>query len=155
MLLRDRWILFWATGCGAGNIPVAPGTFGSLIGLFLAWSISGWPAGLLAIFAVAFGGLAVWVAHEAERIMGAKDPGAIVIDEVVGMLVACLGLTLTPATVVILFILFRLFDILKPFPVGWLDRRLTGGVGIVADDVAAGLLANVVYRAGIWLYTLI
>jgi phosphatidylglycerophosphatase A len=155
MLFRDRWILFGATGCGAGFIPVAPGTFGALIGLFLAWCLSGGDGSLLVLFTLAFSGLSVWVAHEAERILGTKDPGAIVIDEVAGMLVACLGLPMTPAAAVVLFILFRLFDILKPFPVGWLDRRLTGGVGIVADDVAAGLLANVVYRAGIWLYALI
>lgn len=151
MLFRDRWILFWATGCGIGKIPVAPGTFGSLPGLFLAWCVAGWHTGLLAFFTLVIGGLAVWVAHQAERIMEAKDPGAIVIDEMVGMLVACLGISLTPASAVILFILFRFFDILKPFPVGWLDRHLTGGLGIVADDVAAGILANVVYRAGNWL----
>ena len=155
MLFRDRWILFWATGCGVGKIPVAPGTFGSLPGLFLAWCGAGWHTGLLAFFTLAIGGFAVWVAHQAERIMGTKDPGAIVIDEVVGMLVACLGLSLTPASAVILFILFRLFDILKPFPVGWLDKHLTGGLGIVADDVAAGILANLVYRAGNWLVALI
>jgi len=154
MLLRDRWILFWATGCGTGKIPVAPGTFGSLIGLFLAWCVSGWHAGLLAALTLAFSGLAVWLAHEAERIMDTKDPGAIVIDEVAGMLVACLGLSLTPAAAVILFFLFRLFDILKPFPVGWLDRHLTGGIGIVADDLAAGILANLIYRAGSWLAAL-
>jgi phosphatidylglycerophosphatase A len=154
MLFRDRWILFWATGCGIGKIPVAPGTFGSLPGLFLAWCIAGWHTGLLAFCTLVIGGFAVWVAHQAERTMGTKDPGAIVIDEVVGMLVACLGISLTPASAVILFILFRLFDILKPFPVGWLDRHLTGGLGIVADDVAAGILANVVYRAGNWLVAL-
>lgn len=151
MLFRDRWILFWATGCGTGKIPVAPGTFGSLPGLFLAWCVSGWHEGLLVVFTLSFIGLAVWVAHKAERILGSKDPGAIVIDEVAGMLVACLGLSLTAASAVILFILFRVFDIVKPFPVGWLDRRLTGGVGIVADDVAAGILANLVYRAGSYL----
>ena len=155
MLFRDRWILFWATGCGVGKIPVAPGTFGSLPGLFLAWCVAGWHTGLLAVFILTISGLAVWVAHQAERIMGTKDPGAIVIDELVGMLVACLGLSLTPASAVILFILFRLFDIRKPFPVGWLDRHLTGGVGIVADDVAAGIMANLVYRAGNWLVALI
>jgi phosphatidylglycerophosphatase A len=154
MLFRDRWILFLATGGGTGKIPVAPGTFGSLLGLLLAWCVSGWHAGLLTLFALVFGGLAVWVAHQAERILGTKDPGAIVIDEVVGMLVACLGLSLTPASAVILFILFRLFDISKPFPVGWLDRRLSGGVGIVADDVAAGILYNLLYRAGNWLVAL-
>lgn len=78
--------------------------------------------------------------------MGRKDPGAIVIDEVVGMAVALLGLPLTPATIIGGFILFRLLDIIKPFPVGWLDRRLSGGTGIVADDVAAGIIANLILR---------
>jgi phosphatidylglycerophosphatase A len=151
MLFRDRWILFMATGCGAGKIPAAPGTFGSLAGLLLAWCVSGWHAFLLVLFIVLFCVLAVGVAHQAERLLGSKDPGAIVIDEIAGMLIACAGISLTATAAVCLFILFRLFDILKPFPVGWLDRRLTGGFGIVADDLAAGILANLVYRVGSWL----
>lgn len=103
---------------------------------------------------IAFCALAVWVSQQAERLLGRKDPGAIVIDEIAGMLIACAGIPLTAWTAVILFGLFRLFDILKPFPVGWLDRRLSGGVGIVADDLAAGLMANLVYRAGCWLIAL-
>ena len=151
MLIRDRWILFGATGLGTGNIPVAPGTFGSLIGLLVAWMTSGWHHAASGLLMVGMCVLAVWIAHRAEGLLGTKDPGAIVIDEIAGMLVACWGVTLSMGGALILFILFRVFDILKPFPVGWLDRRLTGGLGIVADDVAAGVLANVVYRLGRWL----
>ncbi len=151
MLKRDRWILLGATGLGVGYSPAAPGTFGSLVGLGLAWGISGWPPALAGGVAVAVCGLAVWLSHEAEGILGAKDPGLIVIDEVAGMLVACWGLTLSVPAAIALFALFRLFDITKPFPVGWLDRHLTGGLGIVADDVAAGILANLVYRLGSWM----
>jgi phosphatidylglycerophosphatase A len=96
-------------------------------------------------------GLAVWISHEAESLLGVKDPGAIVVDEIAGMAVACWGLPFSLPSAIVLFGLFRLFDIFKPFPVGWLDRRLTGGLGIVADDVAAGILANLVYRLGCWL----
>jgi phosphatidylglycerophosphatase A len=155
MLFRDRLILWGATGLGTGKIPVSPGTFGSLLGLLLAWCLSGITGGWLALFLLVFCGLAIWMAHEAEQILGRKDPGAIVIDEICGMLIACAGLPLTAVAAVSLFVLFRLFDILKPFPVGWLDRHLAGGLGIVADDLAAGLLANLVYRAGHWLISLI
>jgi phosphatidylglycerophosphatase A len=151
MLFRDRWILFCATGCGVGKMPVAPGTFGSLIGILLAWCASGWPIGWQALFTMIFCGFAVWVAHKAENLIGTKDPGMIVIDEIAGILIACLGVSLTAASAIIFFILFRLFDILKPFPVGWLDRHLSGGIGIVADDVAAGIMAAMVYHAGCWL----
>ena len=151
MLFRDRWVLFLATGCGTGKSPVAPGTLGTLPGLLLAWYVSGWHIGLQAPFLIGFCLLAVWLAHRAADLMGAKDPGAIVIDEIAGMLVACAGLPLTATNIVILFILFRLFDIFKPFPVGWLDKHLDGGLGIVADDLAAGILANLVFRIGSWL----
>jgi phosphatidylglycerophosphatase A len=122
-----------------------------LVGLLLAWCVSGWQGVPLVLFIAVFCALAVWVSQQAEGLLGGKDPGAIVIDEIAGMLVACAWIPLTATTAVILFALFRLFDILKPFPVGWLDRRLSGGVGIVADDLAAGLLANLVYRLGCWL----
>jgi len=99
--------------------------------------------------------LAVWVAHEAERIIGGGDPGSIVIDEMAGILIAGAGLPFNALHAVAVFVLFRLFDILKPFPVGWLDRRLKGGIGIVMDDLAAGILANLVIRSGTWLLTVV
>ena len=151
MLFHGRWILLLATGLGIGKLPRAPGTFGSLLGLVLVWVVSGWPGSLLAMFLLAFCALAVWVAHKAEHILGAQDPGCIVIDEIAGILIAGAGLPFTAPMVVAVFILFRLLDVLKPFPVGWLDRHLKGGIGIVMDDVAAGILANLVIRAGCWI----
>jgi phosphatidylglycerophosphatase A len=151
MLARDRGILFLATGCGTGKMPRAPGTFGSLLGLALAWGISEWPSTLNYAFIAIFSVLAIWVSHRAAEILNAKDPGSIVIDEIVGILFACAGVGLTAGTAVTAFLLFRLFDILKPFPVGWLDRQIRGGLGIVADDVAAGILANLTIRCGKWL----
>jgi phosphatidylglycerophosphatase A len=80
--------------------------------------------------------------------MGTQDPGCIVIDEIAGILVAGAGLPFTAPFAVIVFVLFRMLDILKPFPVGWLDRHLKGGIGIVMDDVAAGMLVNFAIRLG-------
>jgi phosphatidylglycerophosphatase A len=153
MLFRERWILLLATGLGVGKSPVAPGTFGSLLGLVLLWGVAGWPGSLLALFVVGFCMLAVWVSHRAEQIMGTHDPGCIVIDEMAGILIAGAGLPFTVPFAAVVFVLFRMLDILKPFPVGWLDRHLKGGIGIVMDDVAAGILANLAIRLGNLLLT--
>lgn len=77
-----------------------------------------------------------------------KDPSQIVIDEIVGMTVALLGISFKPALIIIAFLFFRFFDIWKPFPIKYIDRSFPGGWGIVLDDVAAGVMANVVWR--IW-----
>jgi phosphatidylglycerophosphatase A len=150
MFLRDRGILFLATGCGCGNSPYAPGTVGSLAALPLGWWLSHRAPGYALAFAALFALIAIGVAHRAAALMQRKDPGAVVIDEIAGVLVACLGLQLSLVGSLIAVGLFRVFDILKPFPVGWLDRRLKGGLGIVVDDLAAGLLANLAYRTGAW-----
>lgn len=146
MTLSRRLIILVATGGYVGNSPVAPGTVGSIWGLPIAFVLSQFPLGFASGILIALSVGAIWVAGRAAALMGRKDPGAIVIDEVVGMAVALLGLPLTPATIIGGFILFRLLDIIKPFPVGWLDRRLSGGTGIVADDVAAGIIANLILR---------
>lgn len=84
--------------------------------------------------------LGVWAAGEAERALAAKDPGAIVVDEVAGMTLSVLALPLTPAVLVAGFVLFRVFDVLKPFPAN-VAQRLPGGVGVMIDDVIAGVYA--------------
>lgn len=151
MFLKDRSILFLATGAGCGKAPYAPGTVGSLAALPLGWLLSHQTLGLsLAVVAV-FTVIAIGIAHRAAELMHREDPGSVVIDEFAGVLVACVGLQLSLVGSLICVGLFRVFDIIKPFPVGWLDRHLKGGLGIVVDDLAAGLLANLVYRAGIWL----
>jgi phosphatidylglycerophosphatase A len=151
MILKDRGILFLATGGGCGKFPFAPGTVGSLAALPLGWLLSH-QAVVFSIPVVAvFAGVAIGIAHRAAQLMQCQDPRAIVIDEIAGVLVTCVGLDLSLEGSLIAVGLFRLFDIVKPFPVGWLDRNLKGGLGIMADDLAAGLLANLVYRGGMWL----
>ena len=83
--------------------------------------------------------------------MDQGDPGIVVIDEIVGQLITLFLVPLHPLTALAGFALFRFFDILKPFPAGWLDRHIHGGLGIMLDDVAAGLMALAVLQAGIWL----
>ena len=151
MNLREQAVAFLATGFWLGNIPFAPGTFGSLIGLPLCFVLSETELTLAAIAAVLFIFFAAWIAHAAEKIIRRKDPGCIVIDEVAGMLVTLIGLPFNPLTVAAGFIIFRILDILKPFPIRVLDKRLSGGVGVVADDVAAGIIANLLLRIIIYI----
>jgi phosphatidylglycerophosphatase A len=100
---------------------------------------------LLYLCAVVVAG--TWAAHRAERILGIKDPGAIVIDEVAGMTLAVSPFVLTPAVLLVGFVLFRLFDVTKPFPAGR-SQRVTGGIGVMLDDLIAGLYALIVIGIG-------
>ncbi len=135
--MSDRVALFVATVGGAGLAPVAPGTVGSVVAALLLWLIPFSRPGLL-LFLVAVTAAGIWAAPRAERLLGAKDPGAIVIDEVAGL---TLGLLVAPRTlpvVVVAFLLFRILDVVKPFPARAAER-LPGGLGVVMDDLVAGL----------------
>jgi phosphatidylglycerophosphatase A len=143
---RSKFILYLATGFGLGRLPKAPGTFGTFLGLPLAigmnrlsWSWAVMGVLLFIIFSII-------IAQLAEGILKKQDPANVVIDEVVGMLLTLFALEINFITIILGFILFRILDILKPFPVGWLDKKLTGGIGIVADDVAAGIMSNLILR---------
>jgi len=94
----------------------------------------------LVVFFVAVAAAGTWAAHVAEPCFGARDPGPIVIDEVAGMTLSVLAAPLSAATLAVAFVLFRLFDIVKPFPAR-ASQRLPGGIGIMADDLIAGLYA--------------
>jgi phosphatidylglycerophosphatase A len=131
-------IMFVATGAYTGYLPKAPGTWGTLLALplnllLLNLSPQGYWLSLLMIFL-----LAVYSAGAAEKILDRKDPGIIVIDEIIGMLIALIAAPTQPLVWLMAFLLFRLFDIIKPWPVSWADRHLNGGFGIVLDDVLAG-----------------
>jgi phosphatidylglycerophosphatase A len=146
MNFANKTAVFLATGLYVGKVPLAPGTFGSLLGLPLCFlldkiQLSAAIAAVLLIIA-----LATWIADAAERILGRPDPGCIVIDEIAGMAVTLIGLPFNPTTVAVGFILFRILDILKPFPIRVIDKRLPGGLGIVADDVIAGIFSNFLLR---------
>ena len=134
--------VFLATGFGSGLSPVAPGTVGTLVSLLLFFFVknTGWP--LLAICVVAFI-MGIWLCDRSSEKLGMHDHGGIVWDEFVGMWITLLWVPLSLSTVVLAFLLFRLFDILKPWPIGYLDKRVHGGFGIMIDDVIAGIFANV------------
>jgi phosphatidylglycerophosphatase A len=146
MNFKDEAVIFVATGCYLGKIPVAPGTAGSLLGILGCWALSPIPLSLSAPAVVIFIFLAIGIASKAEKLLKESDPGCIVIDEIAGMIIVLLGLPFNWVTVAVGFISFRLLDVLKPFPIGHLERRLSGGVGVVIDDVAAGIMANLVLR---------
>jgi phosphatidylglycerophosphatase A len=133
-----------ATGLGLGYSPFAPGTVGSLLGIPLFYAIAFFPWTLYLLTAVAFACLAIYVAHEAEILFARKDSPYIVIDEIAGMLFTLFLVTPTVAHIAAGFFLFRFFDIVKIFPANWFQDRLPGGLGIVADDLAAGVYANLV-----------
>ncbi|NOY70307.1 MAG: phosphatidylglycerophosphatase A [Deltaproteobacteria bacterium] len=133
-----------ATAGYMGRIPFAPGTFGSLAGILFFYFTSGLAPAWQMVTLLCLIVLAVVSAHKAEEIMGETDPGAIVIDEVAGMAVTCMGLPFSLPVAVCAFILFRLFDILKPFPINWLEQRFSGGLGVVIDDVFAGLICRII-----------
>jgi len=140
----DHIVLLLATGTYLGNSKRAPGTLGTLWGVPLAYLI--YKAGLTSgaiILGVSII-LAIMLSSRASRLIGKKDPGSVVADEIVGFAVAIFAFPFTPINVILAFILFRIFDILKPFPVSYLDKHIGGGLGIVLDDLAAGVMASIV-----------
>jgi phosphatidylglycerophosphatase A len=128
-----------AFGLGAGVSPLAPGTAGSLVGLALYWPLAGLalPIYCALVTLLALAGIAL--CERASRDLGVEDHPGIVWDEIVGLLIGVAGLPLEWPWLLAAFGLFRLLDILKPWPISWLDRRLTGGLGIMLDDIAAGV----------------
>lgn len=144
-----RLILFLATGAHLGYAPVAPGTVGSLAALPLIFVSAALFAASPALGFVALSaliGAACWLAGAAEGYLGEHDSGKIVIDEIAGFLCATAWIDLTLPRLLVAFALFRLFDILKPQPARYFDRQVAGGLGVVFDDVVAGLYANLVLR---------
>lgn len=151
MSLRTRAGLAIATALGAGYAPKAPGTFGSAVGLLLWIALPKilWIQ-LLAIVLVAVAGS--WSGSVAEQHFNKRDPGEVVVDEVAGMMVTLmLNPIAGPLWMLVAFVLFRAADIAKPFPVNRLER-LPGGVGIMADDLMAGVYANLALRLSIWTF---
>lgn len=158
----DRFAYALATGFGAGLAPVAPGTFGALEGVavFLAFTalaarlslLPGLSFVLLAVINVAVFAVGVWASNRACEISGVKDPGQIVIDEISGQLIALTPLAVSASVtgVVAAFVLFRFFDIVKPYPIRKLEG-LRAGFGVMSDDALAGVYAAaIVSLALLW-----
>ena len=148
-----RLAVFIATFVYTGLFPFAPGTVGSLGGLVVYGLIARLGAGVaLESLAIAvLYGVGVWAAAAAERHFGGVDPGPVVIDEVVGMLITLLFIPVSLSGALVGFFLFRVFDIIKPFPAARLEA-LHGGLGVMADDAMAAVYANLSLRAVLWLF---
>jgi phosphatidylglycerophosphatase A len=150
MIFLRHAVIFLATVGYIGRIPVAPGTFGSLVGIPIAYLLSGLRWEIAAAGMAAMILFAVATAHMAERLLQIKDPGCIVIDEMVGMCITLTGTQLNLFTCVAGFLLFRFFDITKVPPIRTIERRLPGGWGVVLDDVTAGMMSWAILQAGIY-----
>jgi phosphatidylglycerophosphatase A len=143
---NSKLIVGVATGGFIGFIPFAPGTFGSLFGIPVYYIMAHLPTAAAFFFLAGLISLAIWIAGKGERALGAKDPGCIVIDEIAGMAVTFFAIPFHLYLALTGFIVFRIFDILKPFPIRYLEKRFTGGLGVVIDDVAAGIICNIILQ---------
>jgi phosphatidylglycerophosphatase A len=135
-------VLLLATGFGAGYAPFAPGTAGSALGVLLFYLLSALPLAWYCAILVAVTLAAIWCAGRAEKILGTNDPPRVVIDEIAGQLITLAALPAHWAYMLAGFLLFRLLDIIKPWPANRINRDMHGGAGIVLDDVVAGIYAN-------------
>jgi phosphatidylglycerophosphatase A len=139
-----RLALAFATACGVGYVPLAPGTFGSAVGLLLWWAMPASPywqgAAIVMLFAVGS-----WSGSIAERHFGRTDPGQVVIDEVMGMLITLFLIPVGWRGALAGFLLFRVADVIKPYPANRLEA-LPGGIGVMADDAMAAVYANIALR---------
>jgi phosphatidylglycerophosphatase A len=140
------WIDFWATGFFVGYLKKAPGTWGTLVAVPLAVGLGFLPIELNLIAIFAFALFSIFIAQQYEEGSDRHDAQCIVIDEIAGYFVTMALMPLTWKAFLAGFILFRLLDIFKPFPISFLDRKIPGGFGVVADDLAAGLIGNLILQ---------
>jgi phosphatidylglycerophosphatase A len=138
---------------GAGSLPKAPGTWGSIFALPIGYAIAFWGnVELLATIAILMFIVGIWASNVTSNEMGVTDPSEIVIDEVVGQWITLLAV---PPNIILYFfgfILFRLFDIYKPWPISWADKNIKGGLGIMLDDAIAAIYAGIFLLVGQIIY---
>ena len=152
-LLFKNFSAFLALGFGSGLIKKAPGTFGTLVAIpfFLFLQFLSQPLIYLFIITIFF--IGIYVADKTSRALAMKDPSCIVIDEVVGFLLLLIlvghltgnGISITKIDFILAFILFRIFDIWKPFPIDLLEKKFKGGFGIMIDDIGAAIFAYIIF----------
>ena len=144
--LRDFTIKSLASGFGLGMIPKAPGTFGTFLGIPIFYFITNRQNIQSLLFIFFFSLAACVVAELAGPLFGKTDSPHIVIDEVAGFIVTVCWLPMTWQTILIGFIIFRILDITKPGPIRFVEKRIPGGIGVVADDVVAGIIGNIILQ---------
>ena len=142
---KEHWnlnnpLLLLATGFGVGLIPVAPGTCGALLAVAISWLIvQMFGPIILTIFIVLFFFIGIWVSDYCIKRFEVNDPQQVVIDEIVAQSLVLLCVPLEIMTYLIGFLLFRVFDIFKPWPISWSERAIKGGLGIMVDDILAAI----------------
>ena len=139
-------VIFMASGAYTGFSPVASGTVGSLLGVPLGlfcMSSDPWRFG---VFFAIFVMLSWWLSHKAQEYLGNEDPKEVVIDEILGQTLAIYFIPYSIINLVLIFLLFRFFDILKPFPIRHFEKRFRGGGGIILDDILAAVYAVIAFR---------
>ena len=144
--LKNPWVLL-ATGFGSGLSPKAPGTIGTVASLLLFVFYTQTQSFIYLGLCIVSFGVGIIICDKASEKLGVHDHGGIVWDEFVGMWLTMIWIPITWQTLLAGFILFRFFDIVKPWPIGYLDRQVNGGLGIMSDDVAAGIFANLCLNA--------
>ena len=154
MTPRSVWrnpVHFAAFGFGSGAAPVAPGTFGTLMGmaLYLLLPAMHWPWYLLFLLAATLVG--IWICDKTTRDIGVHDHGGIVWDEFVGYWITMFMAPAGWLWIIAGFALFRFFDIVKPWPIRWLDQHVKGGFGVMIDDVLAGVMALICLQAAAYI----
>lgn len=151
---ENRWVQSFVTGLFIGYVPWAPGTFGTLLGIPIVYGLSYFDPLVYMGAILFFANIAIFLINKYSK-DGEDDSQEIVIDEIIGFALTMTWLPTTWQTFLGGFLLFRFFDIVKPFPISWIDRNIKGGIGVMADDLLAGIFANIllqiVYRQTTWL----
>ena len=137
----EKFCYLLATGFGLGLIPKAPGTFGSLLGIPVGVFLFHAPFPFSITFLILFSITSIFIIKEAEKQFSSHDPSAIVIDEIVGQAIPLAFIAPTMNNIILAFLFFRIFDIIKKGPVGYVDRKVGGALGVLLDDIVAGILA--------------
>lgn len=137
---------FLSLGFGSGLAPFAPGTFGTLVAIPVFWLLHPMSLMVYLLVIVLTFALGVYVCGYTSRALGVHDHSGIVWDEIVGFLITMIAVPAEWIWIVLGFVLFRFFDIVKPWPIKWADTKLTGGFGIMFDDVLAGIFAFLVLQ---------
>ena len=152
MRFWQRSVLALSSALGLGYLPLAPGTWGSVAAIPLWWAMRSLSTLHFAVMVLAISFVAIVISEAAERIYGRHDVQKIVIDEVAGLLVTAIGVPFRWHEVAVAFVLFRVLDSTEPWPVSTIDRRVKGGLGVVLDDVAAGVVGCGLLHLGRYLY---
>jgi phosphatidylglycerophosphatase A len=149
LTLADLWrdpVNFLALGFGSGLAPVAPGTFGTLVALPVYWWLALLPLEIYVAGVVAASLLGIWICARASRSLQTDDHPGVVWDEICGYLIAMCAVPRTWHWMLAGFVLFRVFDIWKPWPIRAADRKVGGGLGVMLDDIIAGLFTWIVLQ---------